>query len=112
MSVPFTCAARRYGAVMACGRCGLRWTSPEDAPAACSERAEPPIGLDEIRAVVTAAAEDIDQKQEVLVALREDASAHGDTRMVESLRNAPRLEELRKAAVLRAAAGLVDRIEG
>jgi hypothetical protein len=110
----FQCAARRYGDITACGRCGLRAPSNEflDGEVICKERTDPPIGLEEIRNVAIDAALAIEDQQNLLMTLRADALAHGDTKMADSLRNAPRMEELRRAAVLRAIAGLVDRIAG
>jgi len=106
----FLCAARRHGEITACGRCGQLWVGDEAVP--CKGRADRPIGLDEMRVVVEGLANDIEDRQPFLVTLRADAVAHGDTKTADSLRNAPRMEELRRAAVLRAIAGLVDRIEG
>jgi hypothetical protein len=112
MNAPgFVCEARRMGTLMACGRCAAVFPNAGEHPG-CAQSPSPPIGLEEIKTVVLSAADMIEDSQDILVRLRIDAEAHGDTRMSESLRNAPRMSELRRAAVMRAVARLIERIEG
>ena len=81
-----------------CGRCRLEWATgaAPDAIPACKPKAAPPIESAEMTDVLRRAAEDTMASQRALIAGR--------------FRVLPHDGEMRRAAVLRAAAELIERV--
>lgn len=91
------CQASEYGAVTACGSCGLTWDTKADRPP-CKPKADPPIDLTQM---IEAAREEgwrLMASQRALVAA--------------GMRADPCMPELRKAAVMLATASLLERVKG
>jgi len=84
----------------ACGRCDLIWPHDargDDVPD-CKPKADPPLGLTEMRRVVVDEARDIEARQARLVRLGDAARPH--------------IPELRRAAALYALTRLIDDVAG
>ncbi len=96
----FVCQAQEYAGRMWCGRCGTSWDVKDesDVAGACKPKAEPPIALAEMEQGARGAALAILGSQHAAVNA--------------GYRREPYMPELRKAAVLMAAAALLERVRG
>jgi|SRR5579883_2243985 hypothetical protein len=96
----FVCEAELFQGRMCCGRCGLSWDVDDEGAAAgaCKPKADPPIGLAEMEQAVRSQARMLVHSQHAAVSA--------------GYRSAPYMPELRKAAVLMAAAAVLERIAG
>lgn len=94
----FFCQALDFSGRMYCARCRLDW--PTSAPAAevpkCKPKADPPIGLTEMSVTLRAEAKRTTDSQQACVAGK--------------FRTEPYAPEMRKAAVMMAAAQLLERV--
>lgn len=93
----FICHADLYATTMVCGRCNQSWPKGGN-PKPCKAKADPAIGFDDMIDTLERQARLMTAGQWALVAA--------------GTRTSPYMPELRKAAVLDAAAQLLARIKG
>ena len=98
MSEKPLCQADDFAGTMCCGRCNLSWptTAKGDDIPLCKDKADPPIKLSEMRDVVEARAND---------------EVFSQIAIVKTGLSAPMHDRLRRIAVLRAAAMLIEKLE-
>lgn len=92
----FFCQALDFCGVTWCGRCRLNWTTGVANAPKCKAKADPPIGIVEMHGMLMAQAKRVTDSQQACIALK--------------FRTEPYQEEMRLAAVLMAAAQLLERV--
>jgi len=92
----FMCQALDFSGTTWCGRCRLNWSTGVSSAPACKPKADPPIGMTEMYGTLTGEAKRVTDSQDVCIKAK--------------FRTEPDGGEMRKAAVIMAAAQLIERV--
>jgi hypothetical protein len=92
----FMCQALDFYGATWCGRCRLNWTTGVSNAPKCKPKADPPIGISEMYTTLTHEAKRLTDSQAVCIAAK--------------FRTEPYQPEMRKAAVMIAAAQLLEQV--